>query len=292
MKCATESTKEMYEAFKREIISVSDGYKPHDWIFFAGWQAAIASEQEVHPLSTEADRNRELESWQIVAEQWRVNAVDWSRKNAALVEELAEAKEQSRKLEREHTKGINLMLEIGRLADGSETLGLFPDVEKIKLKIAALQAKIDKMEARKDAAYYERNQVVAALCKCFPAGRAKTAIEGWSEDWHSCVYIDLPTGQVTWHYRDSHATLFEFLPMYQGKWDGHSTEEKYARLASIMTSITSERELELLAVIEQMRAEFNKIVQDPHGNLAGDPRRWPVNIAKDALALTTDLSKG
>lgn len=89
------------------------------------------------------------------------------------------------------------------------------------------------MEARKDAAYYERNQVVSALAKCFPSGVAKTAIEGWSEDWHGCVYIDLPAGQASWHFHDSHAHLFDGLPAYAGGWDGHSTDEKYARLAAL-----------------------------------------------------------
>ena len=67
------------------------------------------------------------------------------------------------------------------------------------------------MEKRKDDAYLERNRVVAALAKLFPSGIERTAIEGWSEDWHSCVYIDLPTGQVSWHYHDSHAFLFAGL---------------------------------------------------------------------------------
>ncbi len=89
------------------------------------------------------------------------------------------------------------------------------------------------MEARKDAAYLERNQVVSALAKCFPSGVARTAIEGWSEDWHGCVYIDLPTGQASWHFHDSHAYLFEGLPVYAGQWDGHDTPEKYRRLAAL-----------------------------------------------------------
>ena len=89
------------------------------------------------------------------------------------------------------------------------------------------------MEARKDAAYLERNQVVSALAKCFPSGVARTEIEGWSDDWHGCVYIDLPTGQASWHFHDSHAYLFDSLPAYAGAWDGHSTEEKYARLAAL-----------------------------------------------------------
>ena len=95
------------------------------------------------------------------------------------------------------------------------------------------EAALKEMEARKDAAYLERNQVVAALAKCFPSGVAKTAIEGWSEDWHGCVYIDLPTGQASWHYHDSHAHLFAGLPLYTKPWDGHTTDEKYQRLAAL-----------------------------------------------------------
>lgn len=87
----------------------------------------------------------------------------------------------------------------------------------------------------KDGAYAERNQCVALIAKFAWAhgcrvGIAKTAIEGWDEAWHGCVYIDLPTGQVSWHYHDSDAHLFDFLHPYQGEWDGHSTPEKYARV--------------------------------------------------------------
>lgn len=91
------------------------------------------------------------------------------------------------------------------------------------------------MEARKDAAYLERNQCVAliarmALAMGHRAGVARTAIEGWSDDWHGCVYIDLPTGQVSWHFHDSQAYLFDGLPAYAGAWDGHDTPEKYRRV--------------------------------------------------------------
>ncbi len=95
-------------------------------------------------------------------------------------------------------------------------------------------------EARKDAAYLERNQVVAALSKCFPSGVARTAIEGWSEDWHGCVYIDLPTGQVSWHFHDSQAHLFAHLPPYRGTWDGHTTELKYERVAALTSTKPSQ----------------------------------------------------
>ncbi len=103
-----------------------------------------------------------------------------------------------------------------------------------------LRAELVEMEKRKDAAYYERNQVVAGLAAMatyigHTAGIAKTAIEGWSEDWHGCVYIDLPTGQVSWHYHDSQAGLFDFLPAYTAGYDGHDTPEKYRRVAALAT---------------------------------------------------------
>lgn len=109
---------------------------------------------------------------------------------------------------------------------------------------ATVPAELQEMEARKDAAYLERNQVVAALAKCFPSGTARTAIEGWSEDWHGCVYIDLPTGQASWHYHDSHAHLFADLPPYKGTWDGHDTPEKYARLARLTQATVADQPAE------------------------------------------------
>jgi len=96
--------------------------------------------------------------------------------------------------------------------------------------VAELDAEVDGIRARKDAAYEERNRVVALLARLFPSGLGPTDIEGWDPEWNGCVYIDLPTGQVSWHFHDSQAHLFAGIPAYQGEWDGHTTEEKYRRL--------------------------------------------------------------
>lgn len=85
----------------------------------------------------------------------------------------------------------------------------------------------------RDLAYSERNRVVAALAKLFPSGTARTAIPGWDAEWHGCVYIDLPTGQVSWHYHDREAHWFADLPPYTKPWDGHTTTEKYRRLDAL-----------------------------------------------------------
>lgn len=93
-----------------------------------------------------------------------------------------------------------------------------------------------------DLAYAERNQVVAALAKLFPSGTARTAIDGWDPAWHGCVYIDLPTGQVSWHYHEREAHWFEALPPYTKPWDGHDTPEKYRRLAALTSQTNTEKQ--------------------------------------------------
>lgn len=118
-------------------------------------------------------------------------------------------------------------------------LAMHPDADSMRDKLTSLLwAEIDRVKTKKDQAYLERNRVVAALSKCFPAGVGRTAIEGWSDDWHGCVYLDLPTGQVSWHFHDSHAQLFAHLPPYRGTWDGHETPEKYARLEALTVQET------------------------------------------------------
>lgn len=97
------------------------------------------------------------------------------------------------------------------------------------------EASLKELKDRKDNAYLERNQCVSLIATManalgYRAGTARTAIEGWSESWHGCVYIDIPAGQVSWHYHDSHAHLFAHLPPYCDEWDGHDTPEKYRRV--------------------------------------------------------------
>lgn len=92
-----------------------------------------------------------------------------------------------------------------------------------------------------EAVYKERAQCVAALARLAQAlGHAV----GFSEDdertgW-PVLYIELPTGQVSWHFTASDRA--EFAPDIQDnprlRWDGHSTPEKYARLATWTRTLT------------------------------------------------------
>jgi hypothetical protein len=84
-----------------------------------------------------------------------------------------------------------------------------------------------------DQAYAERNKLVRFLACIFPAGTARTDIPGWDPEWHGCVFIDTPAGQMSWHYHDRESAMFADLPPYTKPWDGHTTEEKYQRLAKL-----------------------------------------------------------
>lgn len=90
----------------------------------------------------------------------------------------------------------------------------------------------------KNGAYNERNMVVVGLAKLalhlnYKAGIGKHEPAGapdWDPEWLNVVYVDLPSGQVSWHVHDDEMYLFDFLPPYEGKWDGHSTSLKYNRV--------------------------------------------------------------
>lgn len=99
------------------------------------------------------------------------------------------------------------------------------------------QARIRELEAQKDGAYSERNQLVAAISKLFPSWLEWHSEEdaAWDNDWRNIVFIELPTGQVSWHIHKGEVEQFYHLYMKEeeSSWDGHTTDEKYRRLAAL-----------------------------------------------------------
>lgn len=109
-------------------------------------------------------------------------------------------------------------------------------------------------EEKINAVYDERNRCVAAMT-CMAMTRGWVTWLGkhepandpmWDKEWMNVVFIDLPTGQVSWHIHDRDLPLFAHLPVrpdgpsIEGditKWDGHSTEEKYKRLERLAEPI-------------------------------------------------------
>lgn len=97
------------------------------------------------------------------------------------------------------------------------------------------------VEKLKDAAYRERDQLVCALSKLYPAGleRHPDSDTTWDNDWRWIVFIELPSGQATWHIHDSELDMFDHLSRFKGYvWDGHSTLEKYARLSALPATVS------------------------------------------------------
>lgn len=91
--------------------------------------------------------------------------------------------------------------------------------------------------AQMDAAYRERNQLVALLAGLFPSSLERHPDEDteWEDDWRWICFIDFPGFQATWHLQDAELPLFDHVPRLQGRsWDGHTTEEKYARIAAYL----------------------------------------------------------
>jgi hypothetical protein len=105
----------------------------------------------------------------------------------------------------------------------------------------------------KDYAYWERNQLVAALSKIYPAWleRHPASDVMWENDWRWIVFIEIPTRelenkyvqggfmmdhtrQLSWHIHDTERDNFYHLEEREGNsWDGHSNDEKYRRLSRI-----------------------------------------------------------
>jgi hypothetical protein len=95
-------------------------------------------------------------------------------------------------------------------------------------------------EEAKNGAYKERNQCVAFMAKLARGmgwhvylSRHDEADADWDRDWMTIVFIETPAGQLSWHLHDSEVLpLFGDIPVFPHyKWDGHSTDEKYRRMA-------------------------------------------------------------
>lgn len=104
-------------------------------------------------------------------------------------------------------------------------------------EISLLHLKLEWAQDAKNGAYAERNKLVALVSKVFPSclGRHEEADAGWDDDWRWIVYVTLPTGQCSWHIHDSDLPLFAHLRREDVTWDGHTTDEKYERLAAYRT---------------------------------------------------------
>lgn len=97
-----------------------------------------------------------------------------------------------------------------------------------------LEQEIARFRALKNDAFHERNQLVALISKIYPAKLGKD--ESGQSILENVVYIDLPTGQASWHITKDEIDLFAHLSKAgddQSIWDGHTKQEKIERVNTV-----------------------------------------------------------
>lgn len=92
--------------------------------------------------------------------------------------------------------------------------------------------RITDLERIANGAYEERNLLVSVLSRLYPSHLTKhdERDETWDRDWLNIVCIHTPEGQATWHLKNADLYNFKHLKYEKNDWDGHKTNEKYARL--------------------------------------------------------------
>jgi hypothetical protein len=82
--------------------------------------------------------------------------------------------------------------------------------------------------------YAERDMLVALVCRLSQMAGFEVHIapdETQPDEWKNVVFVELPSGQVSWHIHVKELGWFEDVPRRDdNKWDGHTDEEKYARV--------------------------------------------------------------
>lgn len=115
-------------------------------------------------------------------------------------------------------------------------------IPDLAVEIDRLRVELKEMTDRKEAAYEERDYVVALMVRLagaagWPFGLLDHEGEDWGPEWKKVVVIETPEGQMAWHFPAVRASLFEGIPAHGRVWDGHTTDEKYRRLKAVIAKI-------------------------------------------------------
>jgi len=98
---------------------------------------------------------------------------------------------------------------------------------------------LDQEREMRNKVYTERNLCVALIASYAQWFGHKVGIkehmgDDWEDDWRNVLFIDLPTGQVSWHLHKDELVNFPDIGPYAGEYDGHTTEEKYKRIQAFI----------------------------------------------------------
>lgn len=95
--------------------------------------------------------------------------------------------------------------------------------------------RLDTTKKQISLVYAERNNMVAFISKLFPSYLSEHPVSDphWPLEWSTLVFIETPKGQMSFHINKDELPKFKHLEFKENKWDGHSSEEKYRRLAEL-----------------------------------------------------------
>lgn len=134
---------------------------------------------------------------------------------------------------REQSLAITHLEEASMMANAAiarhEVAGAEPPINQESSEIAHLKEQLNNV-------YAERNMCVALIYHMARKLGYNYGIRRSSDfepNWENCAMIDLPTGQVSWHFQKSEEDWLaegDTLRAYAGDWDGHDTNTKYQRV--------------------------------------------------------------
>jgi hypothetical protein len=111
-----------------------------------------------------------------------------------------------------------------------------------------------------DKIYSERNMCVALIMRMALALglNAGIGIDSDESEW-KVAFIDLPSGQVSWHIPQNEIKYFEGVPAYKGEWDSHNTEEKYKRVLTPQLEKETNKQEVLLYIATQALTQLEQL---------------------------------
>lgn len=155
-------------------------------------------------------------------------------------------------------------------------------------KVAALTSRMSELERENMDLYSQRTMLVAGLAKCFPSGIRRTDIPDWHPEWHGCCYINLPAGQISFHYHNRDAHYFHNFPAYAKPFDGHTKREVEIRIGLLRTGDES-------AWIKPWLDDNRKIARDCmelRAHEANSVLLWQDNVEKLLLSEAIARARG
>lgn len=89
-------------------------------------------------------------------------------------------------------------------------------------------------ESFPDEAYYDRNLIAQLAVKLAIQCGLKAGVRDRDSAW-AIAYIELPTGQVSWHIPMNE--VIPGLPDFNDNWDGHDLKTKRNRVVDFVESV-------------------------------------------------------